>query len=193
VTSGQLQRTLNGDLFAFLIEGREYDLLHQLYARTSAGGTDIARISGFTPATIDPAFGAMAWHQIPGASFGTDFNRVEDRIVPSVYASKGDRGVALSRSLMLPPGSYRLTEKRSVLGGAEDGCAVWRLSCLGRNGATVIWTGPSDAPGYSVKDAAGPVIGSGCGVQTLDLLVEGSRSGEGFEMTIDSFALQRAG
>lgn len=191
--SAKLQRTLNADLFAFLIESREYDLLRQLYARTAEGEADIARTSGFTPATVDPAFGAMAWHQSPGALFGSDFNKVEERIVPSVYASQGDRGVALSRTLMLPPGSYRLTETRSVLSGAENGSAVWRLSCLGRNGATVIWTGPSKAPGYSVKDAAGPVIGPGCDIQTLDLLVEGSRGGEGFEMTIDSFALQRAG
>lgn len=191
--SAELQRTLNGSLFGFLVESREYDLLRELYARTAMDKTDISRTTDFTAATINPVFGAMAWHQGTGSSYGSDFNKGNDRIVPTVYANQGDRGIALSRTLMLPPGRYSLSEARTVLTGGEGSTAIWQMSCLDRSGATKIWTGPAKQPQYSVKGVTGPIIGADCGVQSLELLVESARSGQGFEMTIDSFALRRAG
>lgn len=184
------QRALNGELFAFLIEAGELDLLRQLHARMTGGKTGIVTTPGFTQETIDPRYGWLAWHGAD-ASYGVDFTKADDRVVPIVYANQSDRGAALSRTMMLPPGRYALTERRVLIDGGK-GSAVWQMSCLDGGKPRVAWTGPATSLSYSVAGVPGPAIGADCTVQTFALIVEGARDGAGFEMTIDKFALERA-
>jgi hypothetical protein len=192
VQSAKLQQEIGGELFGFLVERQRFDLVRQLYPRVRRDRPDIARDASFSQATIDPTFGWLAWHSPTDASYGAEFNVDGERIVPLVYAND-DRGVALKRVLMLPPGRYGLIEQRELFGGGEDGAAIWRLSCGAGEGMGVVWTGPEERLIYSSNGEVSVTIPDGCDVQLLELFVSEPRGGSGFEMLLERFTLRPRG
>ncbi len=185
-------KVVGTDLLTLLAIRGEYDLMRRLYQLIRGTRADISGDPRLTIETIAPEAGPLAWNAVNDVSVGGAIGKEKGgRVVASAYASRNAGGVAIRRTLALPPGAYRLTETRRVLAESENAKAYWTLKCPALPGSPQIWSSPQDRLAVTAKGITGPTIGSNCTVQELELNLTGGTSISGLEIIIDSFDLAR--
>ena len=185
-------KNIGTDLLTLLSVRGEFDLMRPLYRLMRGKQPDITANPRLTSATIAPQAGPFAWTAANDVSVGGAIGKEKGgRTVASAYASRNTGGVAIRRTLALPPGAYKLTEVRRTPVESDGARAYWTMKCPALAGAPVIWTSSQDQLAVNAKGVPGPTIGANCGVQELELNLTGGSSISGAEIVIDTFDLVR--
>lgn len=190
-TRPRLLAPVSALLLGALVDQREFALAGEIYRRARGTAPDLSTSARMTRATFEPRFGPLSWEPIEGAASGAAarFAPAGGGAEISAFASSGERGTVLRRTLRLRPGAYRLFERRSVAAGDASARMRWRLSCLGKT-VEPLWQGPEQPLGYTATGLPGPHLGAGCPVQLLELVADGGSGPEGVDVTIRDFDLR---
>lgn len=178
-------------LLGMLVDQREFGLARDIHRMIRRGARDLTADASMTRASFDPRFGPFSWTPVEGAASGASVSYEADgEATVSAFASSDEKGVVLSRVLRLPPGAYRLFEKRRTDVGDASARMTWRMSCLGET-VEPIWEGPEAPLDYDASGAAGQLVPPGCPAQLLALHANGGSGLQGVEVTISGFDLRR--
>ena len=185
-----LLRPIAALLLGALVDQREFALAGEIYRRARGSAPDLTASPRLTRASFDPRYGPLSWEVVDGAASGAAVGYAPDGAAQvQAFASTGEKGTVLRRTLRLRPGVYRQFERRAVASGDDSTRMRWRLSCLGKT-VEPIWQGPEKPLGYRAQGMAGPRIPASCPVQLLELVADGGSNLDGVEVTIGDFDLR---
>lgn len=187
-----LMEPVAATLIGTLLEQGEFALARQLFLQLPGTSARHFEQAGFDVATTNPFYGPFAWTPRTDALAGASFEGSpdQDQRTARIFASTGERQVALRRMLALRPGQYRHSETRSKVAGDDTSRAYWEMKCPTRTGFEPIWRASIDRSSYNVAGAKGPLVPTDCPYQLLELTAVGGDSPGGLEATIAAFDLK---
>lgn len=143
---------------------------------------------GFTEATTDARFGPFAWSFVDRQDLSgqrDDGGRLHVRV------STPRPGKVAVRTLMLPAGRYRFSQK--VEAPREDGAAAakWEMTCLPGTTIRRVWSLELPVRRTSSHYAGQFEVPADCAGQQLSLVVAGSGEQEEAQIIVDGLELAR--
>lgn len=102
------------------------------------------------------------------------------------YAGPGERQTpVLRRVLMLPPGRYRLSDRRKFVSGEQDTEFSWSVACHGPGG----WKSVFRGVGTDTRPAPAFAIDRTCPLQLIQLEATTPRGGDGGQILIEDLRI----
>lgn len=171
------------ELLSHLAEAGEWQMTRQFFAYLFPGEEALVRNPGITPATSRAALGWLGWTPIEDGASGAQLGTTSgERFAALAYATAGRSGAAvLRRVLMLPPGRYRLRDRRTAIAGG--GQLQWAVQCF----RAPRWTVQATLTGG--PDGGSFTIPADCPMQLIELQAVTTRGGDGVEMTIEDLRI----
>lgn len=167
-----------------------YSAARSLVRLVPGGSASLFESAAITSHSLDPAYGLASWQlsstSTGSASAANGMGAEVDAF--SIYASGGAHDVLASKLLLLPAGSYRLSQQASSSAPQADASATWRVSCA--DGGEIWHSGPLVL--NSKQDIAGTFsISPACRGQRLDLVVNVPFGRPSVELMIRSIKIDR--
>lgn len=191
VPDAKQARTQRAELITALFEQKNYSDLERLLAHVPGASSNILTDASLETEDRRSTLGAAVWQLLDDAEAGANLSNESDgsRPILSVYANAATARPVAQKLLVLPPGQYRFAFKMDSIDRGADGTISWRLRCLEPAVSKALWQIESVYQG----GGSDMVIGVGCRVQLLELLVAGGSGQTGMEATISGISLRRAG
>lgn len=164
----------------------DFQVASALLRQLGAGA--IAIDPGFSEAATDARFGPFAWSFVDRQDLS---GRRDDGGRLHVRVSTPRPGKVAVRTLMLPAGRYRFSQK--VEAPREDGAAAakWEMTCLPGPTIRPLWSLELPVRRTSSHYAGQFEVPAGCAGQQLSLVVAGRGEQEDAEILVDGLELAR--
>lgn len=166
----------------------DYGLARIYLQRGVPGGQALLSEIGFTPATTGDGFGPFAWDLSDDESGGAQLYGLASLRI-QVLADQ--RVEVARRTLLLPPGRYRLTQRVNASSGRAPASLSWKMTCLPGPHTEALWRNEIAARSGSFLDASEINVPAECVAQRLTLAA-GSDADQGdAELTLSDLRLVR--
>lgn len=165
----------------------------QALYRTLPGITDQnMRAISLTQTTTNPRFGSVSWKIVAGPGVDAAFDRSEAN-KPQIRLSvgSGERGVAATKLLFLPAGTYLTRGKVTSLFAGADGDLSIRVRCANPPNIVLFnFTVGASTRSSAVKQFWG--VPSGCPAQYIEIAAAGGNAQQGSEFVVEGLSLARS-
>jgi hypothetical protein len=180
-----LNLALLGQLFATqkFAEGRAfYDSLPGSDARLL---TSAALIN----AAFDPKFAPVSWVLTSNSGVGATVETASETRAINAFALSGASGVAATKYLFIPPGTYRLGSAHKITSPSPNARAAWVVRCLSSADQPIVYQFDIIRPARSEPSATQVSIPPDCPVQRLDLTLAGGDDARGLELQVSKVSI----
>lgn len=177
-------RNLAPEILRRFGERGEYRYAREYYRKVIARGDGALASWGFLPEAIDPSHGFFAWRPAttPGLNGAFEPNHQSNETVFRALLSDLQPGTLLRKTLMLPPGRYKINPPRVALtSGIQAPALSWRLACL-----------PENASVQSMMSAVQSSVQIDCDAQTIELRLDEPTGNQIIDISIAPPEVERA-
>lgn len=166
----------------------DYGLARVYLRRGVPGGQALLSEIGFTPATTGDDFGPFGWALSGDENGGAQLYGASGL---RIRISADQRVEVARRTLLLPPGSYRLSQRLSASGGLAPASLSWKMTCLPGPHAEALWRREIAARSGTFPDVSEISVPAECAAQRLTLVAGGDADQGDAELTLSDLKLER--
>ncbi len=171
-------------------------LLGQLFARQkfaearafyhSLPGSDPQMVTSaaFTQAGLDPKFAPVSWALESSATVSAVPEKDGAARSIRTFAPSGATGIAASKYLFIPPGTYRFGSAQTIITPSTNARASWVLRCASSADQAVIYQNDIIRTGRAAPPSDQVTIPANCTVQRLELNLAGGDDSAGLELSV---------
>lgn len=170
-------------LFQQLLATKKYNEARLYYSSLKDSDLGLATSTAFNRASTDRQFEPMTWQVFDSAAIGATFEGGSDKPqLLRLFASSGQRGIALRKLLFLTAGNYSFRQNLEFVNFNNEADIRWQIKCARNDTDSVIWQSKYRQSGLSPTEEV--FIPADCPVQFLETLVAGGSDQNGAELIV---------
>lgn len=179
---------IDAQLLRAAAEKGDFDLARAYLRRGLAGGEAVLSDIRFTLATTGEGFGPFGWRLADGENGGA---RLDGMMGLRIRISADQRAEVARRTLLLPPGAYRLSQRLAATSSGAPVSLNWRMACLSGPRKAPLWSKDITARSGAFREASAIIVPVGCPAQQLTLVAAADADEGDTEVTVSEVRLDR--
>lgn len=166
----------------------DYGLARAYLRRGVPGGEAVLSDIGFTPAVTGDGFGPFGWNLTDGEDGGAQSDGAGG---VRIQISADQRVEVARRTLLLRPGSYRLSQRLRTSGGLAPANLSWKMTCLPGPRPPELWRKDVVIRTATLLDTSEIGVPPECAAQQLTLVAGGDADQGDAELTLSELRIER--
>lgn len=192
VAAGGLPRSsafaeIDARLLGAAVANGDFGLARAYLRGVPGGGAALSEI-GFTPMTTGDGFGPFGWALIYDEDGGA---QPDGAAGLRIRLSADQRMQVARRTMLLPPGRYRLSQRLTAPGGSTPASLYWKMRCLSAPREEVLWQRDLAARRGAFLDISEITVPAQCPAQQLTLIASSDTDQGDAETTLSDLRLER--
>ena len=159
---------IDGRILTDLVQQGRFRLAATYIEHMARKGPNPSRDIRITPATTNPGLGPFGWTVIDRQNVGARWTGVD---AIDVHAASDQRGVVLSRTLVLAAGDHMLSQALEAPTTGGVATATWQMSCLSPKAAAPFWIETARGSRPATLSRSVIHVPQGCEGQQIELVV----------------------